>query len=453
MIYHKLIQNLYKKHTLSFLVCASLVFLLSVSLAQPVRADGASLYISPASGTFFIGSTFDVSIFVNTGDENVNALEVNLQFDPKRLQVASPTSGKSFIEVWVAQPTYSNIKGTVSFIGGVPSPGINTNAGLVSTVTFRAIAPGQTEITFLESSKVLRNDPDGTNILTSKSRGVYSIIIPPPEGPTIFSSTHPDQNKWYKDNNPNFSWEKEEGVTGFSYTLDKDAIGVPDNISEGNHSSISYSDIGDGIWYFHVKSQKGEIWGGASHYLVKIDKSSPALFTPTIDPSDKTIEKQPLISFITTDALSGLDYYQIKYIDVTQNREEQPVGFFIEATSPYKLPPVGIGEYLIVVRAYDEAGNFREGTAKVEIFPDGIYLSERGIHYRQLLIPWWLIILVLLIVLALTLYLYRLRHERILELREDELVKRKDQMEEKQKEITKAINKIESGDIHRTHNT
>ena len=284
-----------KRILLSLSFTVSFLFSLFLPFFK-TRAEGASLYLSPSSGTFFVGSTFDVSVFVNTGGQNINAVEVNLKFDPTKLQVASPSSGKSFIEVWVAQPSYSNTQGTMSFIGGTPTPGINTSSGLVSTVTFRAITPGETSVYFLDSSKVLRNDSQGTDILTSKSRGVYNIVIPPPEGPKVYSPTHPDQNKWYQDDNPTFSWEKEEGVTEFSYDISQDPWGTPDNSSEGDYTSVSYSEVEDGLWYFHIKAKKGEIWGGTSHYLVRIDSTSPAMFTPTVEPGEKTTEKQPLVS-------------------------------------------------------------------------------------------------------------------------------------------------------------
>ncbi|MFQ6049490.1 MAG: cohesin domain-containing protein [Candidatus Paceibacterales bacterium] len=434
-------QNLGIKQTRNFWFSVGLVLLFSVSLVQPALADGASLYLSPTSGTFFVGSTFDVSIFVNTGGEDVNAVEVNLKFDPKKLQVASPTTGKSFIEVWIAQPTYSNTKGTMSFMGGVPTPGINTTAGLVSTVAFRAISPGVTSVLFLDSSKVLRNDPQGTNILTSLGRGVYTLLIPPPEGPKVFSPTHPDQNKWYKNNNPTFSWEKEEGVTDFSYSFDQDIAGAPDNISEGDHTSISYSEVEDGMWYFHVKAKKAGVWGGISHYLVRIDTTSPALFTPTVEPSLKTIERQPLISFMTTDALSGLDHYQLKYIDITPEKKEEEVGFFTEVSSPHKLPSLEIGKYLVVVRAYDVAGNWREGTVKIQIFPEGIFFSREGIHYREFLVPWWIIILIILIILTLISFYYWRRQRDLLRKRKGKFNEIERKLENHHREMINGIGK------------
>ena len=423
------------------LVLLNFVFVFISGLPTMVQAAGASLYLSPNSGTFYVGSTFDVSIFVNTGGEDINAIQADLKFDSKKLQIASPTAGKSFISVWISQPTYSNIEGTAFFQGGIPTPGINTSAGLVSTITFRVIAPGETTIYFLDSSRVLLDDGKGTDILTSTGRGVYTLSIPPPEGPKVFSSTHPDQNEWYKNPNPTFSWEKEEGVTDFSYSFDQDAVGVPDNISEGDHTSVSYSEVGDGIWYFHVKAKKAEVWGGTSHYPVQIDSSPPAAFTPTVEPSPETIEKQPLVSFITTDALSGIDYYQLKYIDITPERKEEEVGFFREVTSPYKLPSLEIGKYLVVVRAYDVAGNWREGTVKIQIFPEGIFLTRRGIQFREWILPWWALILILIIILALISYYFWHRHQIMVKRRKGKLGEIEKRFEDHRKKILDGIKK------------
>jgi hypothetical protein len=314
-----MVQNVKKfnKSILCLGICLGLLF--SIGSVGFAKADNASLYFSPNQGTFFVGSTFDVSVFVNTGGNDINAIKVDFKFDSKKLQIASPTAGKSFISVWAAQPAYSNILGTASFQGGVPSPGINTSSGLVSTITFRAIAPGETFISFSDSSQVLLDDGKGTNVLSSLGKGAYNLIIPPPEGPDVFSSTHSDQNKWHKNNNPTFSWGREQGVEDFSYSIDCDYQGVPDNISEGNHTSVSYNDLADGIWYFHIKAKKGGQWGGTSHYFTQIDTTEPANFSLEFEPKLKSpvmVSKEPIVSFITTDAFSGIDHYELKAIDL-----------------------------------------------------------------------------------------------------------------------------------------
>lgn len=405
------------------------------------NAAGASLYLSPNSGTFYVGSIFNVSIFLDTGNNNVNAVYANLKFDPQKIQIASPTAGKSFISVWISQPTYSNKDGSASFLGGNPSPGVNTSAGLVSTITFRIVAPGETTITFSTSSQVLLDDGKGTDILNSRGRGTYTLSVPPPEGPVVFSPTHPDQNKWYKNNNPTFSWDKEAGVTDFSYDLNQDSQGVPDNISEGSTSSVSYSDIAGGIWYFHVKAEKNGIWGGTSHYLVQIDNVPPATFAPVISPSAKTSDKQPIVSFVTTDSLSGFDHFEIKVINVTPTQvNSEEAGFFIEAASPYKLSQLTIGKYMVFIRAFDKAGNWRDISTKLEIIPGGISFSEDGIFFFGFLIKLWLVVLItiaIIIFIAVLLYL-------IFKKQQNMQLKIKERLEQKENELRSEAEKIKN---------
>src|SRR3989344_6809533 len=155
------------------------------------QTEAASLYVSPSGGSFVTGSTFTVSIFVNTGGESVNAIEANLTFPVDTLQVVSPTAGNSFIKTWIAQPTYSNTAGTLRFQGAVPNPGINTEAGLVSTVTFRTRSVGSAAVRFLDSSRVLLNDGRGTNALDRTSGATFSITLPAPQGPIVTSRTNP----------------------------------------------------------------------------------------------------------------------------------------------------------------------------------------------------------------------------------------------------------------------
>jgi len=434
----------YKKNIKFFFVVSFILSGFTLSLLT-IKAEGASLYFSPNAGTFFVGSTFDVSIFVNTGGNDINAVRVDLKFDPKKLQIASPTTGRSFISVWIAQPAYSNIEGTASFKGGIPSPGINTSAGLVSTITFRAIAPGETAIYFSDSSEVLLNDGKGTNVLSSTGRGVYNIAIPPPEGPRVFSSTHSDQNKWYKNNNPTFSWEKEEGVTDFSYSINQDFSGVPDNISEGDQTSISYTDLEDGIWYFHIKAKKGGVWGGVSHYIVQIDATPPADFTIDFEPKLKSpvmTSQEPVVSFITTDSLSGIEHYELKTIDFGKTKSGEN-GFFTEVISPYKLPILSIGEHEIVVRAFDAAGNWQDNSKRIDVIPLGklFYITKSGIGIWIFFFPWRQILSILAILVLLILILSFLwwRKQKSLAERKEKLKEIKERTEKNGEEFQKRL--------------
>ena len=399
--------------TIFILVC---IFIPSIGLNAQ---EGASIYLTPSNGTFYIGSTFNVSVFVNTGGQDINTIKVNLKFDPKKLQVSSPTAGRSFVSLWLSQPGYSNTEGTLSFSGGVPTPGINTSSGLISTIVFRVIGHGTTAISVADAAVYL-NDGKGTDVLNSVGRGIYDLVLPPPEGPKVFSLTHPDQNKWYKNNNPTLNWEKEDGVTDFSYSIDKDFQGVPDNISEGNKNAVSYSNIEDGIWYFHVKAKNGNIWGGISHYALSIDTTPPAEFNIEVEPNLNTasvmIVKQPIISFITTDALSGVDHYEVKTIPL---REGQKVtvkeeskgesGFFLEAVSPHKLT-ADSGLLEVIVRAYDRAGNWQDSVEKIKFVAIGKFVvTQFGINFWIFFVRWWVIILIISVLISTILIIIYLR--------------------------------------------
>jgi hypothetical protein len=333
----------------------------------------SSLFVGPSSGTFTVGSTFTISIYVNTGGNFINAIEANLSFPPDKLQVVSPTAGKSIIQMWVVQPTFSNSEGSLKFQGAIPTPGINTEAGLISTITFRVKSTGTAALRFLDSSRVLLNDGRGTDVLGQTTDGLYALTLPPPAGPIVTSPTNPDQEKWYATKNVVFRWEVAPDNQGFSYILNNLASDEPDDISEGLKTSVAYKDLPDNTYYFHIKSLRAGIWGGVTIYAVNIDNSPPAVFDIDVSPSAYTSNRRPIIDFGTTDAASGIDHYELKFISLNpqpqgsqSNSPGDSTPFFIEATSPYSQY-LEIGRYDIVVRAYDRAGNLYQTTKRFTI--------------------------------------------------------------------------------------
>jgi len=317
----------------------------------------AKLFLSPSTGTFLVGSTFDVSIIVDTGETSINTVKVDLSFPADNLQIVNPSSGKSFISLWLEQPAYSNIWGTISFAGGIPE-GIKTSSGIVSIITFRAIKAGEVTIKISPSSNVLANDGKGTQILSSVIHGRYILTPKPPEGPVVFSHTHSDETQWYNNNNPVVEWEKETNVTDFSFVLDNYPKTIPDNTPEGKETIKSYENLPDGLWYFHIKAKKEGIWGEPSHFLLRIDTTPPASFEPKIEFLLAQIIGRAFVSFFTTDSLSGIDHYEITTINKSEPPVEAPV--FIEAETPYQLPQYISGEVRVIVRAIDKAGNVKD---------------------------------------------------------------------------------------------
>ncbi|RJP43095.1 hypothetical protein C4587_02995 [Candidatus Parcubacteria bacterium] len=379
--------------------------------------SGASVFLSPSSGTFTVDSTFTVSIHLNTGGNFVNAVEVNIAFPPDKLQVVSPTTGKSLIQVWTAQPSFSNTEGTLKFQGAIPAPGISTQSGLISTVTFRVKNTGTAAVRILDSSRILLNDGKGTDVLSQTANGLYSLALPPPAGPIVISPTNPDQEKWYPAKSVVFRWEASEKTEGFSYVLNDLPVDDPDEISEGSRTSVSYKDLADGVYYFHIKRLREGAWGGVTNYKVQVDNTAPAGFKPQFSLGSFTANTRPIVEFGTTDAASGVDHYELKFIslDLAQARENAQGGetpFFIEATSPYSTK-LDVSRYDVVVRAYDRAGNFHQTVERLTITRQIFeVVSGQGIRVaEQFVVGWayvWIIGAVLLAVfLALARVVWR----------------------------------------------
>ncbi len=250
---------------------------------------------------------------------------------------------------------------------GVIPNGISTNSGLVDAVTFKALKPGRATVTVRSNSAVLLNDGFGTEAQIETGRADYTIITKAPEGVKVFSETHPFQSEWYNNNNPVLSWEKDLGVTGFSFILDDKPNTIPANQISSAATTHAYESLSDGLWYFHIKAYKNGVWGNAGHFLIRIDTTPPADFKPEVNyvVAALAIVERALVSFFTTDNLSGIDRYEIGVIDKSQPITESPV--FIESESPYQVPAGSSEGLRVIVRAIDKAGNVRDTSLDVRM--------------------------------------------------------------------------------------
>jgi len=358
------------------LFIVSLALLFSVSLALPVLAQNASLYFLPSAGTYTVGTTFFVQLKVNSGGVAINAADGTIIFDPSKLEVIKVSKEDSIFNLWVQEPTFSNSLGTINFAGGKPSPGFIGPAGTITTITFRVKAAGSTSLTFASGS-VLADDGKGTNILATMGTATYNLTareigtIPPereyspgssPPAPIVSSLTHPDPEKWYSNNDPEFTWQLPKDVIKISYDIDKNPNTNPEFIAQNLVDKVKFTDLEDGIWYFHINFQNQFGWGKVTHRKVLIDTQPPLPFEIKVQKEDPT-DPQPLLSFETTDELSGIDYYQIRI-----GQEEFTLTEKTKIIS-YKLPTQPPGKHQILVKVFDKAGNFSEEKAEIEILP------------------------------------------------------------------------------------
>jgi hypothetical protein len=183
---------------------------------------------------------------------------------------------------------------------------------------------------------------------------------------------YPAHDIWLNNNTPSFTWSHNDSdgtQTEFQVLID-DEIGFSSiDFDCGQQTSTeeqwqfpsgtSYTTIPDGTWYWKVRTKDEDgVWGPyGNNWMFNIDTMPPVSFTPTADPAGWTSDTQPTITFETTDADSGVDYYNVSI----------GPGAFSTQISPYTLPSLSNGIHNITVRAYDVAGNFKVGYVDAQI--------------------------------------------------------------------------------------
>jgi len=369
----------YAKQTQKFRVGLALLFGVSLALL-PFVAAAATLYFTPSSGT--VGQTFSIAVYVSSAEQAMNAASGIISFPPEKLEVTSLSKSGSIFNLWVQEPLFSNAAGTINFEGIVLNPGFIGSVGKIITVNFRVKSTGSAYLSF-SSASVLANDGRGTNILTGTGSGNYffqttAIIAPAEEieetappvalgiplAPKVSSPTHPDPEKWYSNNDPEFSWQLPSDVTKVSYAIDKNPNTNPKFIAETLIDKVSFSDMEDSIWYFHINFKNQHGWGKFTHRKVLIDTQPPEPFKIIIDKKD-LFDPSPILHFETTDSLSGMEYYEVKMGD----REQIKTTLADLERNPFQLPAQGPGKHSIEVKAFDKAENYTSAFTEIEVLP------------------------------------------------------------------------------------
>lgn len=349
----------------------------------------SEIFITPRNGSFLVGSTFESQIYIDTKGNDVNAINLSINYDQTKLSLINPSGGKSIFGIWVEPPYYDNKKG-IAGMAGIITDGITTSSGLIVTMTFKVIAPGPASITINDQTTANLNDGYGSEVLITKGRASYSLNNRPPEGVQIYSETHPSMDTWYNNSSPIFAWEDVNESEGYSVIFDNILQTTPDTIINTKEKAFSYTGAKDGIWYLHVRPVYKGVWGGTSTYPVRIDTKSPANFKPKVSSiKDEQGKKQFLVSFFTTDELSGLDHYEVGVIGKENFKDTSPV--FIETTPPYILSPESGKTSRVIVRAYDKAGNVNEEF--IDVYPGLLILQKTQ--------KWAIYILLVLMILLL----------------------------------------------------
>ncbi len=387
------------------MLCAVLPhnFAFAVSPTSIKPANIQTVEISPAqkTGSFIEGALFEVPIYINTKGQNINTIKLSLSFDPKKISIVDASGGTSIISLWIESPTFNNKNGTEKMTGVITN-GITTDYGVIATVTFRALAPGDATLTIKDDSLVLLNDGFGSEAKIQAVRGQYTILPKPPGGVRIYSQTHSVQDHWYNSSSPVFDWDKDPGATGYSFAFDDKPNTVPGNTVMTKDNTFGYQDVGDGVWYFHLKAQKKGFWGEATHFQVRIDTKPPESFKPAVNYIKSGDTRKAFVVFDTKDKLSGIDHYEVNTIDISKSEaDDAPV--FIETSSPYLISLLPNSNVHVIVRAFDKAGNASDNYTVVK--DEFLVIHFLRTHIISILV------IVLLILISLILMHYFVTHK------------------------------------------
>lgn len=360
--------------------------LFAMFLLVPVRYSlAASLYLSPSSGEYPVSSPISVKVMVESSGQAINAIDSTIAYPADMLEAKSVLKSGSILALWPKEPVFSGSE--VSFSGGVPSPGF-TGTGSIITITFIAKKEGNA-IVSIAGGMVLAADGRGTNVLERKSGSSFKIVSKggSPIAPTskkeevsnlpiiteISSTTHPNQDVWYNNSNPTFTWKSTADTTGLSYELYKEKDkAVSDLVAEESVFSKTYSNVESGIWQFHIRARNSNGWGRDAFFKINIDKDAPDPFDIKIDNYGDTTSPQVSLYFETKDDLSGIDHYEMK-IDDNGIISIEP-----SKTNPFVMPIQLPGSHKVSISAVDEANNKREGSAMVNV--ESIEVPEITVH-------------------------------------------------------------------------
>jgi len=340
--------------------------------ALPTTVWAATIYFSPASGSYAMGATLAADVYVASSDQAMNAASGVVSFPADKMEVVSLSKSGSTFGLWVQEPSFSNSLGTVSFEGIVLNPGYVGAAGKALRITFRVKATGTATLAF-SSGSVLANDGQGTNILTglgsaqfsfggAASPGAPEAVTPgepgTPQAPEISSPTHPDPTKWYSLDTAKFTWALPADATGARLLIGRIPNAVPTVAYIPAISSKELDKLEDGIWYFSVRLRNDAGWGSISRFRFQIDTEKPTRFDISeVERGDLTDPRAQFI-FDASDKTSGIDHYEI------QIGNENPRVWRDDGSHRYYTPTLGPGKYTLIAKAIDKAGNSLANSAE-----------------------------------------------------------------------------------------
>lgn len=138
------------------------------------QAGAATLNLSPSTVNTSVGQTFELSVTVDAGSDEINGTDIYVVFDGAVIEAQSVSSGSFFP---VVQNTITS--GQVYIAGMVEdAASYKSGSGTVATIVFKGLKDGSASISFdCNQSTVIKNVANATNVLDCTSSGSSSVTV------------------------------------------------------------------------------------------------------------------------------------------------------------------------------------------------------------------------------------------------------------------------------------
>ena len=153
------------------------LFIFTASVYSNVYA--ATLKFDKTTVTTDVNQTVDLQVQIDAASDQILGVDSYIVYDPQYFEPQNVANGTYF-------PTVLNniFSGKVYIAGIVNDPStFKTGAGTLATITFKALKNGSGNITFYcvagasDSSKILKNDTNATNVIDCANNGSASFTI------------------------------------------------------------------------------------------------------------------------------------------------------------------------------------------------------------------------------------------------------------------------------------
>lgn len=157
---------------------------------EKVQTPQTSISLLSKSSPISDGS-ISVDVIIKSDLDALNLVSSKIKFDPTALKLEkiatssaeSASTNLFFVTKWL-ETSYDNQKGTISLVGGIPSPGVKTNLDSslsLATLIFTPLKTGSTSLSLEDNSSIFRNS-DNIDILKTKNSLELNIDALPGSG-------------------------------------------------------------------------------------------------------------------------------------------------------------------------------------------------------------------------------------------------------------------------------